>query len=111
MTDDQYRRYIRRQYIWHAFTYNIISKDKYSEGDEARIAYNNADKAGAKMLQLDFEDTPVDLTEEFDAAEKIESPDGLYAEFYVVGKNFSWTYIVTHETGIGIGPFFMQVKK
>lgn len=106
LTDKQYRKYIHKQYIWHAFSYNIIPKEKYLEGDSARQAYDKANKDGAISLQLDFEDKPTALTEEFDTAKKIED----YDEFYVVGKDFSWTYIVTHETDIGIGPYFMQIK-
>ncbi len=41
---------------------------------------------------------------------KIETPDGDYDEFYVVGKDFKWTYIVTHETDMGFGPYFMSLK-
>ncbi|MDE7438905.1 MAG: DUF4275 family protein [Clostridia bacterium] len=107
LTDAQYRRCIRKRYIWHAFYYNIIPDGEYLEGDEARKAFDRADKEGALSLQFDFEDTPVALTEEFDTAEKVED----YFEFYVVGKDFSWTYIVTHETDIGIGPYFMENKK
>ena len=110
-TDYQYRKFIHKKYVWHAFSFNIIPKEKYLEGDAAREAYNKANKDGAVCLQLDFEDTPTALTEEFDTAEKLESPDGLYAEFYVVGNNYSWTYIVTHDTGIGLGPYFMEIKK
>ncbi|MDE5593902.1 MAG: DUF4275 family protein [Clostridiales bacterium] len=111
LTDAQYRKYIHKKYIWHAFSYNIIPKENYLEGDAAREAYNKANKTGAICLQLDFEDTPTALTEEFDTAEKLEGPEGWYAEFYVVGENYSWTYIVTHETDIGIGPYFMEIKK
>lgn len=111
LTDAQYRKYIHKKYIWNAFGFGIIPKEKYSEGDAAREAYDKADKNGAICLQLDFEDTPTALTEEFDTAEKLEGPDGLYAEFYVVGKDYSWTYIVTHETGWGLGPYFMENKK
>ena len=111
LTDTQYRKYIRKKYIWNAFGYNLIPQENYLEGDAAREAYNKANKVGAVCLQLDFEDTPTALTEEFDSAEKLEGPDGMYAEFYVVGKDYSWTYIVTHETGMGIGPYFMENKR
>ena len=111
LTDTEYRKYIHKQYIWHAFSFEIIAREKILQGDAARSAYNKANKDGAVCLQLDFEDTPTPLTDEFDTAEKLEGPDGLYAEFYVVGKNYSWTYIVTHETGMGLGPYFMEIKK
>ncbi len=111
LTDDLYRKYIHKQYLWHAFSWNIIPKEKYLEGDEARKAYDKADKKGAVCLQLDFEDEPTSLTEEFDTAEKLESSEGDYAEFYVIGANYSWTYIVTHENCMGLGPYFIENKQ
>ncbi len=111
LTISQYRKYIHKQFIWHAFSFNIIPKEKYLEGNDARKAYNNANKDCAIALQLYCEDTPTALTEQFDTAEKLETVDGSYDEFYVVGKDFSWTYILTHETSLGFGPYFMQNKK
>lgn len=108
ITKSQYKKRIDKQFIWHAFSWNIIPKENYLEGDEARNAYNNVDKNGAICLQLWFDETTTLLTKDFDSAEKIETPDGDYAEFYVVGKNFSWTYIVTHEGSWGLGPYFMN---
>lgn len=110
ITKSQYNKHIRNQYIWHAFGWDIIPKEKYLEGDKARCAYNSADKQGAVFLQLWFDESPIPLTEEFDTAEKIETPDGDYVEFYVVGKDFAWTYIVTHESSMGLGPYFMSLK-
>lgn len=110
ITKSQYNKRIRNQYIWHAFSWGIIPKGTYLEGDKARKAYNEADKKGAMCFQLWGDEFPVPLSEEFDLAEKIETPDGVYAEFYVVGKDFKWTYIVTHETETGLGPYFMSIK-
>lgn len=111
ITKSQYDRRIRNQYIWHAFSWEIIPKGTYLEGDEARSAYDSADKRGALSFQLWFDESPIPLTEEFFSSEKIETPDGDYAEFYVVGKDFMWTYIVTHETDMGLGPYFMSLNK
>ena len=110
ITKSQYNKRIRNQYIWHAFSWKIIPKGTYFEGDEARKAYNGADKEDAMCFQFWRDEFPVPLSEEFDLAEKIETPDGDYDEFYVVGKDFKWTYIVTHETDMGFGPYFMSLK-
>ena len=110
ITKSQYKKRIHNQYIWHAFSWDIIPHGTYLEGDAARNAYDNVDKDDAICLQLWFDEVATPLTEDFDRADKIETPDGDYAEFYVVGKDFSWTYIVTHETGMGLGPYFMRIK-
>ena len=110
ITKSQYEERIHNQYIWHAFCYGIIPKGTYLEGDEARNAYNGINKNGAICMQFGFDEFATPLTADFDRADKIETPDGDYAEFYVVGKDFTWTYIVPHETGIGLGPYFMDIK-
>ena len=110
ITKSQYKQRIHNQYIWHTFSWDIIPKGTYLEGDDARNAYNNVDKNGAICLQLWFDESTTSLTENFDSADKIETPDGDYVEFYVVGKDFTWTYIVTHESNMGFGPYFMNIK-
>ena len=110
ITKSQFRKRLHNQYIWHAFSWNIIPKGTYLEGEEARNAYNNVDKKGAICLQLWFDGFTTPLTADFDSVDKIETPDGNYVEFYVVGKDFAWTYIVTHETDMGLGPYLMKIK-
>lgn len=108
LTSDQYERFIHKQYIWHIFSWELIPKDKYMSGDEARKAYNYINKNEAVIFQLWFDEVPMPITEEFDEAEKIEESDGTHVEMYVVSKDFKWTYIVTHECGFG--PYFMKIK-
>lgn len=111
LTKEQYNKIIHGQYVWHAFSYEIIPSNLYLCGDAARRAYNDADKEGAKCYMLWFDDKPTAITTEFDTAEKLESDDGEYSEFYAVGKNYAWTYILTHETSCGLGPYFMVNPK
>lgn len=111
MTAEQYDRYVKGQYIWHTFSWDIISKEKYLKGEAARKAYDKADKSQAMCFKLWYDEKLSALTAEFDTAEKIESADCPYPEFYVVGKNFSWTYIATHEIECGCGPYFMKAQQ
>ena len=121
LTPEQYEEYIEDQYIWHTFSWELMDKNDYLEDDDARCAYDAADKTDAMYLLL-FEDEPCTkkLPEIFDTAYKIEhsgltyvdcAEEGtpIYMEFYVVGKDFSWTYIVTHENGM-LGPYFVKAK-
>lgn len=110
ITKSLYNKRIRDQYIWHIFSWDIIPKSAYLKGDDARLAYNNAKKKGAICLHLWYDEETIPLTEEFYNADKLETPDGEHSEFYVVGKDFAWTYIVTHEIGMGLGPYFMSIK-
>ena len=71
-------------------------------------AYNDANKIGALEFQYDNgffgDDVAKPLSNDYDTAEKI-SLSGII-EFYVIGKDFSWVYIVTHE-GDECGPYFV----
>ena len=105
MTDEQYRQYIDGAFLWHAFSFQLIPKESFLEGDAARAAFDSADKSGAEFIRLWSDENPRPLGRDLKAAD-IENDDK-DIEFYAVGKGFGWTYVVTHETGCGLGPYFM----
>ena len=86
--------------------HNLVDNLK---GKAAMIAYDNVDKAGAMEFQYDNglmgDKVPIPLSIENDSAEKIKK-NGLI-EFYVIGKDFSWCYIVGHESK---GTYFIKNK-
>lgn len=96
-------------YLWMVCEHNLV---KNLKGNAAMVAYNNADKKEAIEIQYDNgffgDDFSQSLSKENDTAEKIKK-SGLY-EFYVIGKDFSWCYIVTHEPD-GCGPYFIINEK
>ncbi len=98
-------------YLWHVFTWGDA---KHLEHEAASAAFDKADKKGAfiakedsfngggKKIEYFFRKCPPDL----------KSLDLIgEAEVFVVGKKFEWTYVVTHETGCGLGPYFAQKEK
>lgn len=92
-------------YLWHLFYYNLVP---VFIGDEARKEYNKVDKNGAVQIQYDLgigygDEETLSLEDNFLTAEGIDK--GGYCEFYVIGKDFSWCYIVTHEND-SCGPYF-----
>ena len=93
------------QYIWHIFSCELLNKDSFLEGDDARRAYNEADKSNCIFCDM-FGPYGVSDTEkeEYSSSEKI---DRSITELYVVSKDYSWTYIKTHESGL-CGPYFMK---
>ena len=52
---DQYEKYVKDQYVWHVFSWELIKPDGLLIGDAARQAYNEAVKI-EKILEekLDF---------------------------------------------------------
>ena len=91
-------------YIWHTFSWDLIDKNKFLVGNDARDAYNKINKRGAIYIEW-FEDKGThDITQELNTAEALDK----MTEVYVVASDFSWTYIKTHEND-WCGPYFMKL--
>ena len=103
----QYEQFIKDAFVWHVFSFGLLPERSFLTGDEARAAYNAARKSGAEYILLwSDENEPLPLPEKYSTAEKIKEREA--AELYIVGKNFEWTYVETHETSCGLGPYFMR---
>ncbi len=102
---NQYEEYIKDQYIWHVFSWKLIKPDGLLIGDVARQAYNDAMKTECIFCDMYNNGGVTDkLSPQYDTAEKI---DENMTEFYVVAKDYSWTYIKTHECDL-CGPYFLR---
>ena len=101
----QYEKYVKDQYIWHVFSWKLIKPDGLLTGDAARRAYNQAVKTDCIFCDMYNNGGVTDkLSPQYDTAEKI---DENMTEFYVVAKDYSWTYIKTHECDL-CGPYFLR---
>ena len=90
-------------YLWHLFSNNLVP---CLVGNEAREAYDRADKTDALEIQYDYglgDEIMQPLSSTYTTALKVDWYG--YTEFYIVGKNFSWCYVVTHELDL-CGPYF-----
>ncbi len=96
----------RHGLLWNVCESSLVN---HLKGADASVAYDYINKAGAMEMQYDgdrlTDDEALPLSEENDTAEKIRQA-GLM-EFYVIGKDFSWCYVVTHE-GDHCGPYFIM---
>lgn len=108
LSREDYGKYIKGGYVWHIFSWRLVPDGCFKERDAARAAFDRADKTGAKYMFL-WSDArmPAMLPERYFTAAAIENSDDC-GEIYIVGKNFEWTYVVTHETSCGCGPYFMK---
>ena len=93
--------------LWDIFAAKLVS---CYEGDEARRLFDAVDKTGAMEIHYSgnnrfFEDdiTTSDLSDNHIQAKGIDN-SGLF-EFYAIGRDFEWCYIVTHEFDL-CGPYF-----
>ena len=107
LSKTQFETYIQGQSIWHVFSCNLIAFDSLLEGDAARTAFDQVNKSDCICCDM-FGGLGVTntLSPHYDTAEKI---DDQQSEFYVVSKDYSWTYIKTHEGDL-FGPYFLRIS-
>ena len=90
-------------YIWHVFSWKLLPEEMYLTGEQARRAYDAAEKEGAFYLDGFGGRESEPLRPDMETARAIEA----WTEVYVAGKEFEWTYIKTHEDDL-CGPYFMR---
>jgi hypothetical protein len=90
-------------YLWHLFSYN---KTDYLEGTLAEAEFNKIAKDSCFIFYQHSDDV-LSITN----AEKLKSVDVKEEmDIYVVDKEFNWTFVVTHESGL-CGPYFCKAKQ
>ena len=100
-------KYVTDQYIWHIFSWNLVSSDSFLVGDAARRAYDETDKSDCIFCDMFGMNGVTDkLSEAYSSSHSIDSN---VTELYVVAKDYSWTYIKTHENNL-CGPYFMRIS-
>ena len=95
-------------YLWHVFSWELIAAEELLTGDQARLAFDRADKTSCICCDMYNGNGVTDhLPSRFDTAEKIDSA---LSEYYVVAGDYTWTYIKTHE-GDNCGPYFLKENR
>ena len=108
LTKGQYEKYVKNQFIWHVFSWELLCPDTLLIGDAAREAFDKEIKTDCICCDFFGNNGVTDsLSEQYDTAVKI---DEKLTEFYVVAKDYSWTYIKTHECDF-CGPYFLKNTK
>lgn len=103
--DHMLKKYVDGQYIWHIFSYQLIKSDHLLIGDSARQAFDQASKENCICCDPFGPNGVTDkLSPQYNTAAKI---DKATIELYIVAKDYSWTYIKTHE-GDSCGPYFFR---
>ncbi len=108
VTKEQIEQYVKDQYIWHIFSWEMIKSDGLLVGNDARQAFNETEKINCIFCDMFGNGGVTDkLLPQYDTAEKIDENQ---IEFYVVAKDYSWTYIKTHEGDL-CGPYFLRMAE
>lgn len=93
-------------FIWHIFSYELLEEGTYLVGDAARAAYDDAEKNDCIFCDMYGQNGVSDkMLAEYGSSKEIDSK---IIELYVVSKDYSWTYIKTHENDL-CGPYFMKI--
>ena len=89
--------------LWHLFTWGEVP---CLQGDDARKAFDDLQYEEA----IRFYDGYASHIEKVSAIGKVSAKavdKDRGSDVYIVAKDFSWTYVRTHEIGI-CGPYFCQ---
>lgn len=84
-------------FLWHLFTWGNVP---CLEGDEARKAFDELEYTNA----IRFYDGYSNYIEDVSVVDKISAKtvdNDKKSDVYIVAKDFSWTYVRTHEGGLG----------
>ena len=111
---------VTKQGKYASYLWNIFSRVPCLRGKKAWQEYDKMDKEGA--IEIRYDATRGDketrtLSNNHLTAQRIKKSDiGVgwlvpINEFYVVGKDFAWCYIVTHEDDGRFGPIFCYAPK
>ena len=107
ISKDKIDKYIKNQYIWHIFSWNLLDSEDFLIGNDARLAYDAMDKSNCIFCDMFGSNAISDhMLNEYSSSKAI---DLNIIELYVVAKDYSWTYIKTHENDI-CGPYFMKIQ-
>lgn len=93
-------------YLWHVFSWKLVP---CLAGDAARKALAEVPEESFYFFYHEYPPEGVPLVRPISRAEALAlpEPEELYgADWYLVDKDFTWTYVHTHEADCG--PYFCQ---
>ena len=91
-------------HLWHLFTWANV---ECLEGDAARKAFDNLEYTGAIRF-FDGYSNRIDKVTDIGKTSSAEIDKCKASDVYVAAKDFSWTYVRTHEADFG--PYFCKNK-
>lgn len=95
-------------YDWHVFTFGYAQA---LTGQRAIDSYNQLKKKEGYVFTHTVKDPLCCFSRSLPSSVAIDYALSLFSELadlYIVDRHFKWTFVVTHETSSGIGPFFSE---
>ena len=95
-------------FLWHIFTWGEVSCLK---GKDAKQAYDEVDCDNVLQFQGGYADSDhgIDVKELKRTRKRSSRTLDKEDDIYIVADDFSWTYVHTHEWGLG--PYFCRIKE
>jgi len=90
-------------YLWHIFSWKLVP---CLEGEDARKALPNEN---CYLFYYEYPPEDMPVTRPVSAEEASILADTLPGDWYLVDKEFTWTYAHTHEADCG--PYFCRIEK
>ena len=90
-------------YLWHIFSYKLVP---HLSGEEARKARPNED---CYLFYCEYPPFNTPRVRFLKAEEAAALAEDHHPDWYLVNKDFTWTYVKTHETECG--PYFCKLEK
>lgn len=104
LSKSEKRKIYFHQHLWHVFSYDKLF---CLERQKARAAFNMKKKNACYIFYQNNENTLLlENAIGLKAEDILNEIDGYITDVYVVDKDFSWTYVHTHE--YFLGPYFFQ---
>lgn len=97
-------------YDWHIFTFGYAQA---LTGNQAVQKYQNLYHCAGYVFTHTVKKPACCSTSCLPSYIAIDHTLSLFrevADIYVVDKHFTWTFVFTHETSAGIGPFFCEIS-
>lgn len=92
----------KNNFMWNIFAAKLTP---CFEGKFANAEFDKANKDGAIEIQYNYFGISDEETQPLSDLHKSANNIDCIPEFYVIGKDFEWCYVVTHELDL-CGPYF-----
>ncbi|MBT2696634.1 DUF4275 family protein [Bacillus sp. ISL-40] len=107
LSKNQKRQIHYGQFMWHVFSYELLPCKK---GQRARDAFDLVSKDECYIFYQNNQNALlIEKAASLKSNHIINEIDGYIHDVYVVDKDFSWTYILTHEENCG--PYFYRLAE
>ncbi|TYR81390.1 DUF4275 family protein [Priestia megaterium] len=107
LSHSQKKKIYLDSFLWHIFSYEKL---KCAEGEQATKAFNEAVKQECYVFYQHVDDALfIQDSSKLEDTDFITENKAYLSDIYVTDKDFTWTYVKTHEACCG--PYFYKISE